>query len=681
MSSASAAVRYIDRGYAPVPIPARSKAPNLKGWQHLRMQLEDVPKYFHNGTNIGILLGEPSGGLVDLDLDCSEAVAAARYLLPDTLRSGRESSPNSHYWYRCEPVPATAKFQVPRGGAGGGAEMFVECRSTGKQTVVAPSIHPDGDKYTWGTGAVATISGPELLERAREVATAALLARHWPSKGRHEITLAAAGYLGRRLAPGRVQPIIEAVCGVAGDAEWRDRSRAVADTLEGLQAGREVTGGPALDQLAPGVPALLTKWWGWSREAGGEQPHNDSDFRESPTSTNRTQPMTAAELMAMTFEPTRWVVPDVLPEGLSLLVGKPKKGKSWMALGMCEAVACGGVAFGTRRVEQGDTLYLALEDNQKRLQKRLKKILNGAPPPERMHLHISWPRLDAGGAELLDEWLTEHPGARLVVIDTLAKIRQPARGSNIYAEDYAALEKLLPLASKHGVAIVVVHHLRKMAASDPADEISSSTGLTAGVDGFLILRRTPGSKGPTLFVDGRDIEEPTEWALHWNINTATWTIEGDAEEVHVSKERADILLTLNRNGAPMTPKEVTDATGAKYNSVKKLMWTMLGDGQLLKNDKFAYYPANPTTPGNHGNHGNPGNHGNHGNPTAGSEYTVTGLPDGLPDDDKSGNPTFSDTYAGNGDRVTGVTGVTGVGGVSEHDPTNPMCLCDECVPV
>jgi hypothetical protein len=229
------------------------------------MQLEDVPKFFNNGQNIGLLLGEPSGGLIDIDLDTPEAVAAGRYLLPATLCSGRESSPNSHYWYRCEPVPETAKFQVPR-GTGAGAEMFVELRSTGKQTVVAPSAHPDGDKYAWGEGETATISGPELVERVREVATAALLARHWPSKGRHDITLAAAGYLGRRLAPERVEAVIEAAAGVAGDEEWRDRSRAARDTLEGLRAGRQVTGGPTLDQLAPGVPEILSRWWGWSRE-------------------------------------------------------------------------------------------------------------------------------------------------------------------------------------------------------------------------------------------------------------------------------------------------------------------------------------------------------------------------------------------------------------------------------
>ncbi len=386
---------------------------------------------------------------------------------------------------------------------------------------------------------------------------------------------------------------------------------------------------------------------------------------------NAPETMTAAELMDMEFEPTRWVVPDVLPEGLSLLVGKPKKGKSWMALGMCEAVAAGGVAFGTRRVEQGDTLYLALEDNEKRLKKRLQKVLNGAAAPDRMHVRTKWKRLDEGGAEDLDAWLTDHPDTRLVVIDTLAKIRQPARGSNIYTEDYAALEQLLPLASKHGVAIVVVHHLRKMAASDPMDEISSSTGLTAGVDGFLILRRTPGSKGPTLYVDGRDIEEPTEYALMWNLNTATWTIEGDAEEVHLSKERADILLVLNRAGEPLGPKDVTEALGprANYKNVKFLMWTMLGDGQLVKNGRGKYYPTHPTNLTNLTNLTNPTNLTNLSTEGAKVSERLVGVPE-------TTNLSNADTYETNSDKVSEVSEV------SEERTEHPEgCLCLECVPV
>jgi hypothetical protein len=355
---------------------------------------------------------------------------------------------------------------------------------------------------------------------------------------------------------------------------------------------------------------------------------------------DRTQTMTAAELMALDLPPARWVIPDILPEGVALLAGKPKKGKSWMGLGLGEAVAVGGVAFGIKKVEQGESLYLALEDNQRRLRKRLRKVLDGRDPPEGMHVHTEWPRIDEGGADALDEWLRAHPTTRLVVIDTLAKIRPRAHGSNVYKDDYQALEKLLPLAAKHSVAIVVIHHLRKMAAADPIDEINASTGLTAGVDGFMILRRTPGSKGPTLYVDGRDIEETEEYALHWNPNTATWTIEGTAEEVQVSKERADILLTLNRSPEPMTPKEVADAVpGAKYNNIKVLMHKMLGDGQLLKKGRGRYSPANPTNPGNLDN---------------------PDTDDGLPGVAEPDNPGNGPGYGEDGDPVTGVTKVTDI---------------------
>jgi hypothetical protein len=527
--------------------------------------------------------------------------------------------------------------------------------------------------------------GERKIPQDRKDAAAALIAGHvrgitpeTPRAGRHDHLRHLCGVLlGKEVSLVDAEDILKDAWGkVGGDLSERLDSEipnTLATTQAALAEGR-ATGVPSMEAITPGLYAALEAAMKWPVLHATNNGPTSANPTNPANPANRTQTMTAAELMGLTFEPTRWVVPDVLPEGCSLLVGKPKKGKSWMALGVCEAVASGGVAFGTRRVEQGDALYLALEDNYKRLQKRLKKVLNGAPAPERMHLHTEWPRLDEGGAELLDEWLTEHPEARLVVIDTLAKIRPPARGSNIYTEDYAALEKLVSLAAKHGVAIVVVHHLRKMAASDPMDEISSSTGLTAGVDGFLILRRTPGSKGPTLFVDGRDIEEPTEYALHWNNNTATWTIEGDAEEVRLSKERGDILLTLNRSPEPMTPKEVSDVMpGSTHSAVKKLMWTMLGDGQLLKDDRGRYYPAKPTnppTPGNSGNRGNSGNSGNRGN-RAGGGATVTGLP-GV---DSGGNPTFTDTYAENDASVTGVTTVTG-DGVYVH---GPECDCDWCV--
>jgi len=110
--------------------------------------------------------------------------------------------------------------------------------------------------------------------------------------------------------------------------------------------------------------------------------------------------VSAADLMAADLPPVRWVVPRVLPEGVTLLAGKPKLGKSWLALGLCVAVAAGGMALGTSQVEQGEVLYLALEDNRRRLQKRLGKMLCG-PAPEGLEIATSWPKLDEGGVEAL----------------------------------------------------------------------------------------------------------------------------------------------------------------------------------------------------------------------------------------------------------------------------------------
>jgi hypothetical protein len=338
-----------------------------------------------------------------------------------------------------------------------------------------------------------------------------------------------------------------------------------------------------------------------SQEGSQEGSQERSQDESSDESANGRPPGTvsARDLMSREFRPVRWIIPDILPTGVTLLAGKPKKGKSWMALGMCESVASGGVAFGRSEynVQEGETLYLGLEDNERRLQNRLKTVLDGRDAPEGMHVGTEWPRIDEGGAEQLDEWLTERPDARLVVVDTLSMFRKPASGKNIYQEDYAAVRDLLPMAAKHDVAIVVVYHLRKAPGADPIDEINSSTGLTAGVDGFLILRRSPGGKGPTLFVEGRDITDPKEYALIWNQNTASWTIEGDAQEVHLSRLKGLILLMINRAGEPQSPKEVADAiSGSTPGSIKVTMSGMWHDALLEKTSKGKYYPPNPTNP-------------------------------------------------------------------------------------
>src|SRR5262249_22976451 len=164
----------------------------------------------------------------------------------------------------------------------------------------------------------------------------------------------------------------------------------------------------------------------------------------------------------------------------------------------------------------------------------------GADCPARLHFATQCDRLDCGGLAAVDGWLTEHPDARLVIVDTLQKVRPPrGRDAGVYADDYAVGAMLKRCADVHGVALVAVHHLNKLPnVSDPLDALSGSTGLAGAADGALILRRQRDKRDATLFDTGRDINisEP-EQAVTFDATTCQWVLVGDAKSFRISQER------------------------------------------------------------------------------------------------------------------------------------------------
>jgi P4 family phage/plasmid primase-like protien len=280
MSSAKAAARYIERGWAPVPIPARQKGPRISDWQRLRIGLEDVPRYFNNGQNVGIINGEASGGLVTVDLDCPEAVAIAGRFLEPTLTSGRESVPDGHWWYISPGLEHRSFEGIPKTASEG---TILELRSTDHQTVVEPSVHPSGERYRWSRSGLEPvgIGGEALTTAGQYLAAAALIARHLPEPkerggggGRYHYALALAGYL---LRHGVTAEEAETLLRAAWDARgWhgieRERrssyagvERAVRDTAEKLRRGDPATGGRALEGMVQGLPRKLADFLGWER--------------------------------------------------------------------------------------------------------------------------------------------------------------------------------------------------------------------------------------------------------------------------------------------------------------------------------------------------------------------------------------------------------------------------------
>lgn len=261
-----AARREFSLGHVPIAVPRGTKIPTAAGWQKSHPSAADLPRLFANGANLGVLLGEPSGGLTDIDLDAAEARGCADALLPRTGSVfGRRSTPRSHRRYYADPLEPTRKFVDPTRPDEEG--MLVEIRSTGAQTIHPPSLHPSGELYAWEQdGPPERVDGRVLRQCVEKVASAALLARHWPAVGgRHDAALALAGALLR--ADWEEEDAVEfvrAVARAAGDEEAEDRVRCVSTTarrIAGLDGRTEATGYTRLAELVDERAARRVKEW------------------------------------------------------------------------------------------------------------------------------------------------------------------------------------------------------------------------------------------------------------------------------------------------------------------------------------------------------------------------------------------------------------------------------------
>ena len=231
-------------------------------------------------------------------------------------------------------------------------------------------------------------------------------------------------------------------------------------------------------------------------------------------------------LMSKPLTPIRFVVQSLVPQGLHILAGAPKVGKSWLALWLCLQVAKGDPVW-SFPTEKGTTLYLCPEDSEARIQNRLFDITEDAPPD--IHFATLSHRIGSGLEQQIETFVTEHPDTALIVIDTLQKVRTVSN-DNAYANDYRDLGILKTVADKLGVAIVLIHHLRKQKDSDPMNMVSGTTGITGAVDSTFVLEKDRRSSGSAvLFCSGRDIEY-RELILSFDTLTHLWELQMDSVE-------------------------------------------------------------------------------------------------------------------------------------------------------
>jgi hypothetical protein len=365
-------------------------------------------------------------------------------------------------------------------------------------------------------------------------------------------------------------------------ADKDDVGRKHAETVKAALAG---TAASTVVLEMPGEQVKDSSDW---LAAGGTRDQLEQLVTAARKAPRNPRILRLADLLDMTFAPTREILPGVLQEGTALFTGRPKAGKSWTAMHLSFVVAQNGIAFGHIQADGGDVLHLALEDGRKLVQKRFRTLLRGGTVPERLHVATDWPRLGEGGLTQIEEWLQDHPKAAMVVIDTLQAVRGDGDAKkSLYQRDYEALAPLTELAHRYSVAIVIVHHTRKMEAADVMDTISGSTGLTGAVDALMVLSRKRFGPEAVLSITGRDIEEH-EMGLLWDQELSQWNHTGSAEELHLSQTQKSILDALEAAGEALGPKEIAERTGLEYNAVRQRMWQMAQAGQIAAASRGKY---------------------------------------------------------------------------------------------
>ncbi len=232
------------------------------------------------------------------------------------------------------------------------------------------------------------------------------------------------------------------------------------------------------------------------------------------------------------------VIDGLLYAGTYLFVGAPKVGKSFLMAQIGYHVSTGLELWGYP-VHQGAVLYLALEDDHRRLQDRLFRMF-GTESADNLYFSIYAKQLGAGLEEQLKWFVQEHPDTRLIIIDTLQKVRESGGDTYSYASDYEVITKLKAFADEHGICLLLVHHTRKQQAEDKFDMISGTNGLLGAADGaFLLQKERRTSNAATLDISGRDQQDQRLY-LTRNEERLIWTLE--RAETELWKEPPDPVL-------------------------------------------------------------------------------------------------------------------------------------------
>ena len=304
----------------------------------------------------------------------------------------------------------------------------------------------------------------------------------------------------------------------------------------------------------------------------------------------------ARELQQETIPPLRWCIRRLIPEGLFVLAGRPKRGKSMLGLNLAIAKATGSLALKEFPVDEaGDVAYLALEDGKRRIKYRIEQLMpTDALWPERLHIAYQSPRTDAGLTEELTVWAESVKEPALVIVDILARVTPSvAPKGNVYDAEYHVLAALMDWASQRQIALGVITHTTKAKAEDVFETVMSTTANTGATATNMLLVRHAEDPEAVLHLEGKDMA-PQALALRCG-DGFNWEYVGNAEDLQMSKERRELLEALYESKDQAATRLAlvamlgtnTNALNRRIMRARELGYVLLRDGKVALTDKAA----------------------------------------------------------------------------------------------
>ena len=330
----------------------------------------------------------------------------------------------------------------------------------------------------------------------------------------------------------------------------------------------------------------------------GSVPQSDDYEKVKSVKDFNSKGLDMLDLMQREIPPLKYAIRPILPEGFVCIAGRPKAMKSWTMLKIAYAVV-NGVEFMGHLTEQGDVLYLALEDSKRRIKDRVIKMGEDKSKHPTILLADEIPYLGFGFEESIERWIDDSENPRLIIIDTLARIkpRQGKKSGTAYDLDNELLNKLQTIAIQKNITIAFVTHLSKQSTDYSWDRIQGSVGMQGMTDAMWLIDRGETAKNASITGRGRDIQD-FEYAVKWNEDKFQYDFEGNLQMVEMNENRREVLDAMrqltNAGTEEIHPRDVckhfsVSVTSKDGRRLSKTMQRMANDFEIWKGSKYGTY--------------------------------------------------------------------------------------------